>query len=78
MYSYFTIIKTMVRPQSGQSAKPFLQSSELGLPHPLTRRRVCTLPPSYFGSWGGGHTRLRERVGGGGLNSDEGTDTVVL
>jgi hypothetical protein len=22
-------------------AKPFLQSLELGLPHPLTRRRVC-------------------------------------
>ncbi len=33
-------------PQSRQSAKLFLQSSELGLPHPLTRRRVC--PP--FGS----------------------------
>ncbi len=25
-------------PQSRQSAKLFLQSSELGLPHPLTRR----------------------------------------
>ncbi len=27
------------------SAKLFLQSSELGLPQPLTRRRVCPLPP---------------------------------
>jgi hypothetical protein len=30
--------------QSRQSAKLFLQSSELGLPQPFTRRRVC--PPS--------------------------------
>ncbi len=30
--------------QSRQSAKLFLQSLELGLPHPLTRRRVCTVP----------------------------------
>ncbi len=30
-----------------QSTKPFLQSPELGLSHPLTRRRVC---PSPFGS----------------------------
>jgi hypothetical protein len=29
--------------QSEQSASLFLQSSELGLPHPLNRRRVC--PP---------------------------------
>jgi hypothetical protein len=30
--------------QSRQSAKLFLQSSELGLPQPLTRRRVCPPP----------------------------------
>jgi hypothetical protein len=36
----------------------FLQSSELGLPHPLTRRRVCT--PLWFR---GGHIQLRERDG---------------
>jgi hypothetical protein len=30
-------------PQSRQSAKLFLQSSEFWLPQPLTRRRVC--PP---------------------------------
>ncbi len=41
--------------------------------HPLTRKRVY---PTPFGSGGGGHTRLRERVGG--PNSDEGTDNVVL
>ncbi len=40
-------------PQSRQSAKLFLQSSELGLPHPLV------LPNLWSG--GGGHTRLRER-----------------
>ncbi len=64
-----------VRTQNRQSAKLFLQSSELGFPYPLTRRRVCT-PSSLVP---GGHTRLRERRwGGGGPNSDEGTDTVVL
>ncbi len=31
--------------QSRQSAKPFLQSSELGLSQPPTRRLVCPLPP---------------------------------
>jgi hypothetical protein len=41
------------RSQSRQSAKLFLQSSELGLPHPLTRRRVCSpllwcAPPLWF------------------------------
>jgi hypothetical protein len=38
----------MAGPQSRQSAKLFLQSSsELGLPPPLTRRRMCT-PPLWF------------------------------
>jgi hypothetical protein len=46
----------MIRDGGGaQSAKLFLKSSELGLPHPLTRRRVCP-PPS--GSGGGGGTHL--------------------
>ncbi len=58
-----------------QRAKLFLQSSELGLPHPLTRRRVC--PPLWLGGGGGGgHTRLRER-GWGSPSSDERTYTVV-
>ncbi len=34
-----------------QSAKLFLQSSELGLPQPLTRRRVCP-PPLWTGRMG--------------------------
>jgi hypothetical protein len=42
------------RTQSRQSARPFLQSSELGYPHSLTRRRVS--PPFWFrgvhGRWG--------------------------
>jgi hypothetical protein len=54
-----------IEPQSKQSAKLFLQSSELGLPQPLTCRLLC--PPSFF--------RLRER-GWGSPNSDERTYTV--
>ncbi len=46
--------------QSRQSAKLFLQSSELGLPQPLTRRRVCSPTPRF---WGEGHTRWRRGVG---------------
>ncbi len=42
-----------------QSAKLFLQSSELGCPNPHPQASV---PPS-MGSGGGGHTRLRERGG---------------
>jgi hypothetical protein len=38
----------------------------IGTPHPFTRRRVC--PPLLF----------RERGWGGGPNSDDGIDTVVL
>jgi hypothetical protein len=44
-----------------QSAKLLLQSSELGLPHPLTRKRVCPPPPFVLR---GGHNHLGE--GGGG------------
>ncbi len=57
-------------PQSRQSAKPFLLSSELGLPQPLTRRRVC--PPPPLGFRGEGHTRWQE-MGWESPNSDEGT-----
>ncbi len=64
-----------VTPQSGQSIKLSLQLSELGLPHPLTRRRVCTLPSLVPG----GCTLACGRGGGGvGPNSNEVTDTVVL
>jgi hypothetical protein len=61
------------RSQSRQSAKLFLQSSELGLPQPLTRRRVCP-PPSVPGV--GPHSLARE--GWESPSSDEGTYTVVL
>jgi hypothetical protein len=37
------------QPQSRQSAKLFLKSSEMGLPQPLTRRRVCPPPPPVLG-----------------------------
>jgi hypothetical protein len=47
-----------VQQQSGQSAKLFLQSSELRLPQPLTRRRVC---PPVLG--GGAHSLAREGLG---------------
>jgi hypothetical protein len=60
-------------PLSRQSAKLFLQSSEMGLPQPLTRRRVC--PP--FSSGGRG-TLAGERGGWESPNFDEGTYTVVL
>jgi hypothetical protein len=42
-------------PQSRQSAKRFLKSSELGLPQPLTCRRVCL--------GGRAHSLAREGVG---------------
>ncbi len=51
-------------PQSGQSAKLFLQTLDWGLPHHLTRRRVPYVLPSFSRRGGGGgrvHTRLRER-----------------
>ncbi len=44
--------------QSKQRSKLFLQSSELGLPQPLTHRRVC---PPPFGFGGGGQPFCRER-----------------
>ncbi len=66
---------TYTIPQSWQSPKLFLLSSELGLPQPLTRRRGCPPPPTRF--WGEGHTRWRERCWES-PNSDEGTYTVVL
>jgi hypothetical protein len=55
-----------------QSAKLFLKSSELGLPQPLTRRRVCPPPPCL-----GGGARWRKR-GWENPNSDEGTHCGTL
>ncbi len=61
-------------PQSRQSAEGFLQSSELGLPQPLTRRQICP-PPLWYRGEG---TLAGERGGWKCPNSDEGTYTVVL
>jgi hypothetical protein len=52
--------KATIRAQSRQSAKLFLQSSELGLPRPLPRRRVCPLPPVLGG---GAYSLAREGLG---------------
>jgi hypothetical protein len=54
--------------QSRQSAKLFLQSSELGLP-PTPHPQASVPPPPCF--WGEGNTRRRER-GWESPNSDEG------
>jgi hypothetical protein len=48
-----------MRSQSRQSAKLFLQSSELGLPTPRTQAGV---PPPPFGSGEGAHSLAREGV----------------
>ncbi len=52
--------------QSKQSAKLFLQSSELGLPHPLTPSHAgeCVPPPPFVP--GGGGTLACGGGGGGG------------
>ena len=64
-------------PQSRQSAKLFLQSSELGLPPPLARRHVCPPPPLVQGEGAPG-TLAGVRGGWKSPNSGEGTYTVVL
>jgi hypothetical protein len=58
--------------QRRQSCELFLESSEMGLPHPLTRSRMClsSLVPGGAHSLGGGEL--------GGANSDEGTDTLGI
>jgi hypothetical protein len=47
--------------QSRQSPKLFLKSSDLGLPQPLTLKRVCPPPPPVLG--GGAHSLAREGLG---------------
>ncbi len=56
--------------QSGQSARLFLQSSEMGPPTPSPVGE-CVSPPLVPG--GGTHS-----LGARGPNSEEGTDTLVL
>ncbi len=52
--------------QSTQSTKLFLQSSELRLPHPLNRRRVCRGDCAPLWIRGGGEGTLAcGRAGGG-------------
>jgi len=50
-------------PQSRQSAKLFLKSSELGLPQPLTRRQMCPPPLHAPGSGGRGTLAGKRGVG---------------
>ncbi len=64
-----------IKTQSRQSAKLFLQSSELGLPNPSPSGE-CAPPP--FGPGGGGWIHSQGERGWGSPNSDEGTNTVVL
>jgi hypothetical protein len=52
-------IRQALIPQSRQSAKLFLQSSELELPQPLTRRRVCPPTPHPPVLGGGAHSLAR-------------------
>jgi hypothetical protein len=63
-----------VPPQSRQSARLSLQSSELA-PHPSSPSECC---PPPFGSGGGGGAYSLAGEGAGGAKSDEGTDTLVL
>ncbi len=61
--------------QSRPSDRLFLQSSELGLPHPLIRRRMPSPPLVQEGgtlAWEG------RGIWGGGPISDEGAYIVVL
>ncbi len=53
--------------QSRQSAKLLLQSLELELPHPLTRRQCAPRPPPlWFRGGGGAHSLAGEGYGGWG------------
>jgi hypothetical protein len=60
-------------PQTKQSARLSFRSSELG--PPLTREGALLLPP--LSPWGKTHSLAGEEVGGG-RNSEEWTDTLVL
>jgi hypothetical protein len=54
------IFKLLIKAQSGQSAKLFLQSSELGLPQPSPEGDCAPLP---LVPGGGAHSLAREGVG---------------
>jgi hypothetical protein len=75
--NYPMFVKKMAAIQSRQTAKLFLQSSELG-PPTTSHAGECDPPgPPPHLVPGVEHTRLRER-GWGSPNSNEGTYTVVL
>jgi hypothetical protein len=61
--------KPIIPSQRRQSARFFLQSSELGHSHPLTYKRVCSPPPHPQVLGGGTHSLGGEGVGV--PNSDE-------
>ncbi len=64
-------------PQSRQSARLFFQSSELELPHPLTRRRVCS-PLLWFGGEGSQLARGRGVGGSQFRRGDRHCDTLGI
>ncbi len=70
------------KPQSRQSARPSLQSSELAPPALLPPGECCPPPfGSRLGMEGGGGgpgTHSLAGEGAGGTNLDEGTDSLVL
>jgi hypothetical protein len=63
----------LVGPQSMQSARLFLQSSELGLPHSPSRAGECAPPPFS----GGRVTLIFGRGGEGSSSSDERTYSIL-
>jgi hypothetical protein len=63
-----------VAPQSRQSARIYLQSSEFSPPPPHLPASVGSPPPPMVPE--GTHSRAGERAGG--AKSDEGTDTLIL
>ncbi len=73
-FVFHVFIDSALCTKSSQSARLFLQSKP-GLPHPLTRKWLCTVPP--FGSGGGGtHSLAGQGVGESHLGG--GAYTVVL
>jgi hypothetical protein len=58
--------------------RPFLQSSELGLSHPLTRRQVCTHSPFGSGRGGRADSLAGEGVGESQFRQEDIQYSVVL
>ncbi len=82
LFSYSTLLILLYKlgflPQSRQSARLFIQLSELGPSHPLPHRRVC---PSPIRSGVGGGGRILACGGGGGgskFGRGDGVETSVI